>query len=151
MNKQIQKTPQLGGEQEQPRSARPGPAPTNELLALEALLQPLRSHDVLHHRDGRQELHRARHLAGDEVGTLLCGLSNFPTQDVQLLKPQTHQKGKHMSADTETSSSTGLECLPQLHSRTGNANHKRKAQSTSNGCLGSQLHTNCQNKFSRNQ
>lgn len=67
-------------------------APTNELLALEALFQPLRSHDVLHHRDGRQELHGARHLAGDEVGTLLCGLSNLSTQDVQLLKPQTQQK-----------------------------------------------------------
>lgn len=66
-----------------------GTAPTNELLALEALLQPLRSHDVLHHRDGRQELHGACHLAGNEVGTLVRGLSNLSTQDVQLLKPQT--------------------------------------------------------------
>lgn len=47
---------------------------------------------MLHHRDGRQELHSACHLAGDEVGTLLRGLSNLSTQDVQLLKPQTQQK-----------------------------------------------------------
>lgn len=45
---------------------------TDELLALEALLQPLRRDDVLHHGNGRQELDRPRDLAGDEVGALLC-------------------------------------------------------------------------------
>lgn len=58
---------------------------TDELLTLETLLQPLRSHDVLHHGDGRQELHGARHLAGDEVGALLCRLGDLPTKNVELL------------------------------------------------------------------
>lgn len=61
-------------------------APTNELLTLETLLQPLRGHDVPHHRDGRQELHRACHFAGDEVCALLRRLGDLTAKDVELLK-----------------------------------------------------------------
>lgn len=62
---------------------------TNELLTLETFLQPLGGHDVLHHGDGRQELDRARHLAGDEVGALLRRLGNLPSKDVELLEAGT--------------------------------------------------------------
>lgn len=59
---------------------------TNELLTFETLFQPLWSHDVLHHRDGREELDCPRHLAGDEVCALLRRLGDLPTKDVELLK-----------------------------------------------------------------
>lgn len=59
---------------------------TNELLALEAFFQPLRRHDVLHHGNGRQELHSAGHLAGNEVRARLCRLDNLPTENVELLE-----------------------------------------------------------------
>lgn len=62
------------------------PPPTNKLLTLETLLQPLWGHDVLHHRDSRQELHRARHFAGDEVCAFLRGLGNLAPENVELLK-----------------------------------------------------------------
>lgn len=65
--------------------ARPRPL-THERLALEALVQPLGGHHVLHHGDGRQELDRARHLAGHEVRALLRRLGDLPTQNVQLLR-----------------------------------------------------------------
>lgn len=59
---------------------------TDELLAPEALVQPLGGHDVLHHRDGRQELDRARDLAGDEVRALGHRLGDVTAQDVELLE-----------------------------------------------------------------
>lgn len=74
--------------------------PTNERLTLEALLQPVRGHHVLHHRDGRQELDRARHLAGDEVRALLRGLGNLPAQDVQLLKATSTERGGEPAGHT---------------------------------------------------
>lgn len=69
---------------------------TDELLALEALLQPLGGDNVLHHRNGRQELDRPRHLAGDEVGALLCRLGDLTAQDVELLQAgNTEQASDH--------------------------------------------------------
>lgn len=94
---------------------------------------------MLHHRDGRQELHGACHLAGDEVGTLLRGLSNLSTQDVQLLKPQTQQKVTRERPDPgrdlivpSSAALNGRKSKPQ-----------EEKQSTSNGCLSSQLHKTC--------
>ena len=66
---------------------------TDELLALEALLQPLWGDDVLHHGNGHQELDGPLHLAGDEVGTLLCSLGDLPTQDVELLRAGNTEQG----------------------------------------------------------
>lgn len=66
---------------------------TNKFLAFETLFQPLWSHYVLHHRDGRQELHRARHLAGDEVSAFLRRLSNLATKNVELLEGTSTDQG----------------------------------------------------------
>lgn len=78
---------------------------THKLLALEALLQPLGRHDVLHHRDGRQELHGARHSAGDQVGALLRRLGHLTAQDVELLHTRGGKggsAGRHTAARQRT-------------------------------------------------
>lgn len=59
---------------------------THKFLAFPALLQPLRSDDVLNDRDGRQELDCARHFAGHQMSALLRALRHFTTELVQSLK-----------------------------------------------------------------
>lgn len=75
---------------------------TNKFLAFETLFQPLWSHYVLHHRDGRQELHRARHLAGDEVRAFLRRLSNLATKNVELLEGTSTDQGWELSLQSHT-------------------------------------------------
>lgn len=62
---------------------------TDKLLALQALVQPLGSHNMPHHGHGRQELDRARHLAGDQVRALVRRLGNVAPENVELLKAET--------------------------------------------------------------
>lgn len=53
---------------------------------------------MLHHGDGRQELHRARHFAGDEVCAFLRRLGDLAPKDVELLEGGAQSGGERGAA-----------------------------------------------------
>lgn len=95
---------------------------TNELLALQAFVQPLGRHDVPHHGHGCQELDRARHLAGDQVRALVRRLGNVAPKNVELLKAETEtetgeQELHHMARATHPGQDLRYSSQPDTHSR----------------------------------
>lgn len=89
---------------------------TNKLLALQAFVQPLGSHNVPHHRHGRQELDCARHLAGDQVRALVRRLGNVAPENVELLKAESETGEKELwPRATHLGQDLGYNSQPQTH------------------------------------